>query len=138
MFKDAVDVRHTPATQRKNSRLKFVGDKPPGKSMPSKLLKEQSKTAQQLKLAYSEFYLNLVLLQNFQQLKYFYQINSKLLYTIFSSTGFRKILKKHDKLMQNERGLNWRINRVEKSSFYLNSDIESLITNVEQVNFFAK
>jgi hypothetical protein len=35
--------------------------------------------------------------------------------------------------MQNERGLNWRINRVEKSSFYLNSDIESLITNVEQV-----
>lgn len=36
--------------------------------------------------------------------------------------------------MINELGLNWRINRVEKSSFYLNSDIETLITNVEQVN----
>lgn len=37
----------------------------------------------QLKLAYSEMYLNLVLLQNYQNLNY---------------TGFRKILKKHDKV----------------------------------------
>ncbi|KAI1721402.1 EXS family domain-containing protein [Ditylenchus destructor] len=82
----------------------------------NKLQKEQSKTAQQLKLAFSEFYLNLVLLQNYQQL---------------NATGFRKILKKHDKLTLNECGLDWRINRVEKSSFYLNSDIETIITNVE-------
>lgn len=36
-----------------------------------------------LKLALSEFYLSLVLLQNYQSLNY---------------TGFRKILKKHDKV----------------------------------------
>lgn len=38
---------------------------------------------QELKLAFSEFYLSLILLQNYQNLNY---------------TGFRKILKKHDKV----------------------------------------
>ena len=33
--------------------------------------------------------------------------------------------------MMNDAGMDWRINRVEKSSFFLNSDIESLINNVE-------
>jgi SPX domain protein involved in polyphosphate accumulation len=37
----------------------------------------------ELKLAFSEFYLSLILLQNYQNLNY---------------TGFRKILKKHDKV----------------------------------------
>lgn len=78
--------------------------------------REHAKSAQQLRLAFSEFYLSLVLLQNFQQL---------------NATGFRKILKKHDKIIMNERGLDWRINKVEKSSFFLNRDIETLITNVE-------
>ncbi|GMT19367.1 hypothetical protein PFISCL1PPCAC_10664 [Pristionchus fissidentatus] len=78
--------------------------------------KEQTKTAQQLKLAFSEFYLSLVLVQNYQQL---------------NATGFRKILKKHDKLTGNEKGLEWRINKVEKSSFFLNRDIEKLISEVE-------
>ena len=62
-----------------------------------KIQKEHTKTAQQLKLAFSEFYLSLVLVQNYQQL---------------NATGFRKILKKHDKLTMNENGLNWRINKV--------------------------
>uniref|UniRef100_A0A0N5AD05 SPX domain-containing protein n=1 Tax=Syphacia muris TaxID=451379 RepID=A0A0N5AD05_9BILA len=78
--------------------------------------RERAKTAQQLKLAFSEFYLSLVLVQNYQQL---------------NALGFRKILKKHDKLIGNERGLDWRINRVEKSSFFLNREIETLISNVE-------
>lgn len=38
---------------------------------------------QELKLAFSEFYLSLILLQNYQNLNY---------------TGFKKILKKHDKV----------------------------------------
>jgi SPX domain protein involved in polyphosphate accumulation len=38
---------------------------------------------QELKLAFSEFYLSLILLQNYQTLNH---------------TGFRKILKKHDKV----------------------------------------
>lgn len=81
-----------------------------------KLSKDTTKTDQQLKLAFSEFYLSLVLLQNYQQL---------------NATGFRKILKKHDKVTGNERGLDWRISKVEKSSFFLNREIETLITNVE-------
>ena len=42
-----------------------------------------------LKLAFSEFYLSLILLQNYQNLNF---------------TGFRKILKKHDKLLRNNTG----------------------------------
>ncbi|KAL4002989.1 EXS family protein [Acanthocheilonema viteae] len=81
------------------------------------ITREHAKTAQQLKLAFSEFYLALVLLQNYQQL---------------NATGFRKILKKHDKLVENERGLDWRISRVEKSSFFVNREVETLINNVER------
>lgn len=108
-FKEAI-VSRSMASQRRTSI------RHPFNTKPSKLQKEQSKTAQQLKLAFSEFYLNLVLLQNYQQL---------------NGTGFRKILKKHDKLLTNEAGLDWRITRVEKSSFFLNRDIETLINNVE-------
>jgi hypothetical protein len=111
-FKEMLDSRQLAAAERSTLRYRFGRNKPD----MNKLQKEQSKTAQQLKLAFSEFYLNLVLLQNYQQL---------------NATGFRKILKKHDKLTMNERGLDWRINRVEKSSFFLNRDIETLINNVE-------
>lgn len=55
-------------------------------SIKSKLLKKKSVPArkmQELKLAFSEFYLSLILLQNYQNLNF---------------TGFRKILKKHDKV----------------------------------------
>ena len=45
-----------------------------------------------LKLAFSEFYLSLILLQNYQNLNF---------------TGFRKILKKHDKLLRNDAGARW-------------------------------
>lgn len=47
-----------------------------GKKVPARKLQE-------LKLAFSEFYLSLILLQNYQTLNH---------------TGFRKILKKHDKV----------------------------------------
>lgn len=118
-FKELVDSRHqvAGATLQQRSIFPRINVVVAGKSKATtNFQKEQSKTAQQLKLAFSEFYLNLVLLQNYQQL---------------NSTGFRKILKKHDKLLMNERGLDWRINWVEKSSFFLNCDIESLIMNVE-------
>ncbi|KAK5977380.1 hypothetical protein GCK32_014551 [Trichostrongylus colubriformis] len=104
MFKEAIQTRTEPTTLRRRFGAR------------DKLHKETAKTSQQLKLAFSEFYLSLVLVQNFQQL---------------NATGFRKILKKHDKLTGNERGLDWRINKVEKSSFFLNREIETLINNVE-------
>ncbi len=53
----------------------------------------QFRKTNDLKLAFSEFYLMLVLLQNYQTLNF---------------TGFRKILKKHDKLFQTTRGEDWR------------------------------
>ena len=58
------------------------GGKHKGKSngkpqLPTRKMRE-------LKLAFSEFYLSLILLQNYQNLNY---------------TGFRKILKKHDKVI---------------------------------------
>lgn len=71
---------------------------------------------QELKLAYSEFYLSLILLQNYQNLNH---------------TGFRKILKKHDKLLRVECGARWRKEHVETSHFFLNKDIDRIINETE-------
>ncbi|KAL3870197.1 hypothetical protein ACJMK2_038278 [Sinanodonta woodiana] len=70
-----------------------------------------------LKLAFSEFYLSLILLQNYQTLNF---------------TGFRKILKKHDKLMQTSRGMEWRQTHVETAPFYTNKEVDLQIKEVEQ------
>lgn len=69
-----------------------------------------------LKMAFSEFYLSLILLQNYQKLNH---------------TGFRKILKKHDKLLMNDLGSKWREEQVETSHFHTNKDIDKLITDTE-------
>lgn len=50
----------------------------------AKEVKSHTRKLHDLKLAFSEFYLSLILLQNYQNLNF---------------TGFRKILKKHDKLL---------------------------------------
>ncbi|XP_067002600.1 solute carrier family 53 member 1 [Anabrus simplex] len=71
---------------------------------------------QELKLAFSEFYLSLILLQNYQNLNF---------------TGFRKILKKHDKLLSVDIGAHWRAENVESSHFYTNKDIDRLIQETE-------
>ncbi|XP_027213471.1 solute carrier family 53 member 1 isoform X1 [Penaeus vannamei] len=71
---------------------------------------------QDLKLAFSEFYLSLILLQNYQNLNF---------------TGFRKILKKHDKLMATTNGAKWREDNVDCSTFNTNKDIDKLIQEVE-------
>ncbi|XP_066940120.1 solute carrier family 53 member 1-like isoform X1 [Macrobrachium rosenbergii] len=71
---------------------------------------------QDLKLAFSEFYLSLILLQNYQNLNF---------------TGFRKILKKHDKLMSTSNGAKWREENVDNSPFNTNKDIDKLIQEVE-------
>ncbi|GLV32101.1 uncharacterized protein CBL_11943 [Carabus blaptoides fortunei] len=73
---------------------------------------------QELKLAFSEFYLSLILLQNYQTL---------------NNTGFRKILKKHDKLLVVDAGAKWRTEHVETSHFYTNKDIDKLINDTEML-----
>lgn len=54
-----------------------------GRNMLGKKTHVSIKKVRELKLAFSEFYLSLILLQNYQNLNF---------------TGFRKILKKHDKV----------------------------------------
>ncbi|XP_031627974.1 xenotropic and polytropic retrovirus receptor 1 [Contarinia nasturtii] len=73
---------------------------------------------QELKLAFSEFYLSLILLQNYQNLNY---------------TGFRKILKKHDKLLRVDHGAKWRQEHVESTHFFTNKDIDRIINETETV-----
>lgn len=77
--------------------------------LPTRKLRE-------LKLAFSEFYLSLILLQNYQNLNY---------------TGFRKILKKHDKLLSVDSGSKWRVECVETAHFYTSKDIDKLIQDTE-------
>lgn len=71
-----------------------------------------------LKMAFSEFYLSLVLLQNYQNLNF---------------TGFRKILKKHDKLFETDSGYKWKCEHVDSAPFYTNKQISSLIDETEAV-----
>nr|XP_012222125.1 PREDICTED: xenotropic and polytropic retrovirus receptor 1 homolog isoform X3 [Linepithema humile] len=71
---------------------------------------------QELKLAFSEFYLFLILLQNYQNLNF---------------TGFRKILKKHDKLLNVDIGAKWRAEHVDTAIFHTRKDIDRLIAETE-------
>ncbi|CAF3563282.1 unnamed protein product [Rotaria sordida] len=69
-----------------------------------------------LKLAFSEFYLMLVLVQNYQTLNF---------------TGFRKILKKHDKLFRTIRGDEWRKLHIDSAPFHTSQHVNQLINDVE-------
>ncbi|CAB0011138.1 unnamed protein product [Nesidiocoris tenuis] len=75
-----------------------------------------ARKVQDLKLAFSEYYLSLILLQNYQNLNF---------------TGFRKILKKHDKLLNTDVGARYREEHVESAHFHTNTDIGRLISEVE-------
>ena len=72
----------------------------------------------ELKLAFSEFYLSLVLLQDYQNLNF---------------TGFRKILKKHDKLLNTDAGQKWRQTHVETAPFYTSKDCGKIIEECENL-----
>ncbi|XP_070795368.1 solute carrier family 53 member 1 isoform X2 [Pituophis catenifer annectens] len=78
----------------------------------------QHRNIKDLKLAFSEFYLSLILLQNYQNLNF---------------TGFRKILKKHDKILETPRGADWRVAHVEVAPFYTCKKINQLISETEAV-----
>uniref|UniRef100_A0A8C5R7D9 Xenotropic and polytropic retrovirus receptor 1 n=1 Tax=Leptobrachium leishanense TaxID=445787 RepID=A0A8C5R7D9_9ANUR len=78
----------------------------------------QHRNIRDLKLAFSEFYLSLILLQNYQNLNF---------------TGFRKILKKHDKILETSRGADWRVAHVEVAPFYTCKKINQLISETEAV-----
>lgn len=46
-------------------------------------------------------------------------------------TGFRKILKKHDKILDTSRGADWRVAHVEVAPFYTCKKITQLISETE-------
>lgn len=73
--------------------------------------------------AYCEFYLHLTLLQNFQHLNY---------------TGFRKILKKHDKLSQSDRGSKYFKQIIGKSYFYTSKEMNRLISLTEETTIMLE
>ncbi|XP_033223476.1 xenotropic and polytropic retrovirus receptor 1-like [Belonocnema kinseyi] len=86
------------------------------KGKPNSKPQLPTRKMRELKLAFSEFYLSLILLQNYQNLNY---------------TGFRKILKKHDKLLSVDTGSKWRMECVEIAHFYTSKDIDKLIQDTE-------
>ncbi|XP_030079959.1 xenotropic and polytropic retrovirus receptor 1 isoform X1 [Drosophila hydei] len=75
-------------------------------------------TQRQLRNAYSEYYLTLVLLQNFQSL---------------NETGFRKICKKYDKYLRSTSGGDWVEQNINYAAFTDHRPLEKLIIDVEEL-----
>ena len=100
---------------RKFAMLKSELEGPDAEQMIKKKTIQKRKNVD-MKLAFSEFYLSLILLQNYQNLNF---------------TGFRKILKKHDKLLKTSAGGLWREEHVETAFFHTNKDIDKLIADTE-------
>ena len=96
---------------RSSSRLSLKFD------LTGKAQNPQSRKISDLKLAYSEHYLSLILLQNYQSLNF---------------TGFRKILKKHDKICESESGMNFQKKQVEVAPFHVNKQIDAMISECEE------
>ena len=72
------------------------------------------KNAKELKLAFSEFYLNLIIIQDYQK---------------FNSLGFKKINKKFDKNFSCTLGKEWMKSKVDQSE--LDDGVEFMIDKVE-------
>ena len=87
---------------------------------PFKFLKSKKVTRKKLdfELAFSELYLKLILIQNFQSLNY---------------TGFRKILKKYDKVFSTKKGKEWMDKNIESSIFFTSNEVETLINDIEEI-----
>ncbi|KAM3910983.1 solute carrier family 53 member 1-like [Leptodactylus fuscus] len=78
--------------------------------------RSQNKSLSDLKLAFSELYFSLVLLQNYQNLNYM---------------GFKKITEKHDELFGTQRGLEWRMGYLDTAPFSTSTKTDQLIQEVE-------
>ncbi|KAM9325605.1 solute carrier family 53 member 1 [Gastrophryne carolinensis] len=104
--------------QRENARLPALRQRRKAVFTLSYEERVKHRNLRDLKLAFSEFYLSLILLQNYQNLNF---------------TGFRKILKKHDKILETARGADWRVAHVEVAPFYTCKKINQLISETEAV-----
>ena len=104
------------AEPEKKKEVRFLGLGKSSNKDQQNVFKVPARKLQDLKLAFSEYYLSLVLLQNYQNLNY---------------TGFRKILKKHDKNLNTDSGARWRKENVDCAMFYTNKEIDKLIQDTE-------
>ena len=84
----------------------------------TKRLRSSRRKRQTIRLALSEFYLNVTLLQHFQQLNH---------------TGFRKILKKFDKLCRSKDGARFFKAIVNSTYFWASNEIPNLLENTEKL-----
>lgn len=84
---------------------------------PARIKKLENKIYDKFRMAFSEYYLNLILLQNYQALNY---------------TGFRKILKKYDKVMESKRGKKCFASHVRGTYFEKSKEVEKLIEHTEK------
>ncbi|WAR30962.1 XPR1-like protein, partial [Mya arenaria] len=114
------DLQHYTEHEKKPSTLHLRRRRASVGFFKEKENKELNRTRKlhDMKLAFSEFYLSLILLQNYQTLNF---------------TGFRKILKKHDKLMKTTRGMVWRRSHVDTAAFYTNKE-QNVTTSLEGGN----
>ena len=76
----------------------------------------ERKNAKELKLAFSEFYLNLIIIQDYQKI---------------NMTGFQKINKKFDKNFYCDLGKEWFDMKVKRSDLDDSSDVKHLLERVE-------
>ncbi|EEC01802.1 xenotropic and polytropic murine leukemia virus receptor xpr1, putative, partial [Ixodes scapularis] len=113
-----VDQKYSLRPQPLLARFRSKSQKVFGVWRTAQEVKIHTRKIHDLKLAFSEFYLSLILLQNYQNLNF---------------TGFRKILKKHDKLLGTNLGGQWRQGYVEVAPFYTNKDIDRLIQETESL-----
>ncbi|KRJ99207.1 uncharacterized protein Dyak_GE12624, isoform C [Drosophila yakuba] len=80
--------------------------------------KRKMPSIKKLRLAMSEFYLSLIMLQNYQTL---------------NMTAFRKICKKYDKNLKSEAGFSWYERFVLKSTFAMTLQLDRMITDTEDL-----
>ena len=76
----------------------------------------QRKNEKELKLAFSEFYLSLIIIQDYQK---------------FNTIGFQKIMKKFDKNLSCKSGAEWIATKLSGSELHSSQDIEKLIVQVK-------
>jgi len=78
----------------------------------------ERKNEKELKLAFSEFYLSLIIIQDYQK---------------FNMMGFQKIMKKFDKNLSCDNGANWLTTKFSDSELNNAEETEKLIVKVEKL-----
>ncbi|XP_017116596.1 xenotropic and polytropic retrovirus receptor 1 homolog [Drosophila elegans] len=90
----------------------------PRGSQSSEATGRQKPPEGKLRLAMSEFYLSLIMLQNYQTL---------------NMTAFRKICKKYDKNLKSRAGFSWYERYIVRTSFSSDKRLDRMITSVEDL-----